>query len=408
MKNKRKFFHAKVVFVAVVTGQAMSINVTAQEADNFQANCKLLTADRVFDGDVLHSDAAVLVDENIVLRVESASELAGSCRNEFSLGDATILPGFIESHAHVTYQHIPKDVVLKHGVTTVRDTGGALHFPEGGNGELRLLSSGPVLQATGGYPNNMFAGSDDPHTENADTPAEGRSLVNLAAEGGAVSIKVALEPGGEFGAPWSGGHGTGAGPTPWPILDQATVNAIVEEAHLLGLNVVAHVGENMGVERALIAGVDEFAHIPCAEVNPDLLQQAVDQGVKMITTLDTLSNCQGIDINTRTLASMGADFLYGSEIAHQDVPWGINAEELNRILGLSSGGPPDFNDRLNVVRSATSKAGENLRIPGLGTLTEDAPADIIAVKGNAFENFKPLEYPSLVISGGKVVVNNFK
>jgi len=44
----------------------------------------------------------------------------------------------------------------------------------------------------------------------------------------------------------------------------------------------------------------------------------------------------------------------------------------------------------------------------LGTLTEDAPADIIAVKGNFFENFKPLEYPDLVISGGKVVVSNFE
>ena len=408
MKNRRSLFHPKFVLAAIVTGQAISINVTAQEGNNSQAECRLLTADRVFDGDVLHFDAAVLVDENKIVGVGNAAELAGSCRNEMNLGDATVLPGFIESHAHVTYQHIPKDVVLRHGVTTVRDTGGALHFPEGGDGELRLLSSGPVLQATGGYPNNLFAGSDDPHTENADTPAEGRSLVNLAAEGGAVSIKVALEPGGELGAPWSGGHGTGAGPTPWPILDQVTVNAIVEEAHLLGLNVIAHVGENIGFERALIAGVDELAHIPCAEVNPALLQRAVDQGVKVITTLDTLSNCQGIDINTRTLASLGADFLYGSEIAHQDVPWGINAEELNRILSLTSGGPPDLNDRLDVLRAATSKAGENLGIPGLGALTEDAPADIIAVKGNVFENFKPLEYPDLVISGGKVVVNNFE
>ena len=214
MKNKRNLFHPKFLLATIVAGQAMSINVMAQEGDNFQACCKLLTADRLFDGDLLHSDAALLVDENKVLRVGNASELAGSCRNAINLGDATILPGFIESHAHVTYQRIPKDVVLRHGVTTVRDTGGALHFPEGGNGELRLLSSGPVLQATGGYPNNMFAGSDDPHTENADTPEEGRSLVNLAAEGGAVSIKVALEPGGELGAPWSGGHGIAAEPTP--------------------------------------------------------------------------------------------------------------------------------------------------------------------------------------------------
>ena len=50
----------------------------------------------------------------------------------------------------------------------------------------------------------------------------------------------------------------------------------------------------------------------------------------------------------------------------------------------------------------------DLGIPGLGTLAKDAPADIIAVKGNPFEKFKLLEYPDLVLSGGRVIVNNFK
>ena len=415
-------FKPKYVLAVILTSQALSFNVMAKEGNNLQADCKLLTADRVFDGNILHHDAAVLIDDEKVVRVGNAEELDRLCRKVTHLGDATILPGFIESHAHVTFQHVSKDVVLKHGVTTVRDTGGALHFPEGGKGELRLLSSGPIIQATGGYPNNLFGGGDgdNHHAEDivgfeADTPEEGRNLVNHFAEAGAVIIKIALEPGGEHGAPWSGGQGHDIGSdTPWPIMDQETVNAIVEEAHLLGLNVTAHVGENIGVERALIARVDEFAHIPCAEItgtveNPDLLQRAVDQEVKMVTTLDTLSNCHGIDINTHILTQKGAEFLYGSEIGHNDVPWGINAEEMLRTLHLTSGEDGiDFGEVLNVFRAATSKAGENLGIPGLGTLTEDAPADIIAVKGDPFVKFKPLEYPDLVISGGKIVVNNFK
>ena len=48
----------------------------------------------------------------------------------------------------------------------------------------------------------------------------------------------------------------------------------------------------------------------------------------------------------------------------------------------------------------TSKAGERLGIPLLGTLQTGAPADLIAVKGNPFERFKILEYPDLVIAGG--------
>jgi imidazolonepropionase-like amidohydrolase len=62
---------------------------------------------------------------------------------------------------------------------------------------------------------------------------------------------------------------------------------------------------------------------------------------------------------------------------------------------------------LELFRTATSKAGEHLGLAPLGTLTRGAPADIIAVRGNPFENFKPLEYPDLVISGGRVVVNKF-
>jgi len=413
MKNNHSFFKPNLILASILASQALSFNALA-DTDH---KCRVYKAARVFDGDMLYTDASVMITRGKIKQVGTLNEFDGLCTREMDLGDSTILPGFIESHAHVTFQNVSKDVVLKHGVTTVRDTGGALHFPEGGRGELRLLSSGPILQATGGYPNNLFAGGDgdDHHATNivafeADTPEEGIHLVNHFAEAGAVVIKVALEPGGEHGAPWSaGGHGHDTGSdTPWPIMNQETVNAIVDQAHNLGLKVTAHVGENTGVERALEAGVDEFTHIPCAAIDPALLQRAVDQEVKMVTTLDTLSDCHGIDVNTHILTHKGAEFIYGSEIGHNDVPWGINAEEMHRILHLTSGESIDFNDVLNVFRAATSKAGENLGIPGLGTLTEGAPADIIAVKGNPFVKFKPLEYPDLVISGGKVVVNNFK
>ena len=41
-------------------------------------------------------------------------------------------------------------------------------------------------------------------------------------------------------------------------------------------------------------------------------------------------------------------------------------------------------------------------------MTPGAPADIIAVKGNPFKRFKILEYPDLVMSGGRTIVNKFK
>jgi imidazolonepropionase-like amidohydrolase len=108
-----------------------------------------------------------------------------------------------------------------------------------------------------------------------------------------------------------------------------------------------------------------------------------------------------------SLASKGAKFIYGSEVAHDNVPWGINGEEMHMILHLTSGDSIDFPDVLNVFKSVTSEAGKNLGIPKLGTLVAGAPADIIAVKGNPIERFKLLEYPDLVMSGGQVVVNKY-
>jgi len=58
---------------------------------------------------------------------------------------------------------------------------------------------------------------------------------------------------------------------------------------------------------------------------------------------------------------------------------------------------------IEVLKSATSKAGQHLNIHLLGTLKNGAPADIIAIKGDLQHGLKALEYPTFVMSGGKVI-----
>ena len=99
-----------------------------------------------------------MIEGNKITQVGTPEELSGRCGNRINLGNATILPGFIESHAHITFQNVRKDSVLEHGITTVQDTGGPLMAAEGGQGNLRLLSTGPIIQAPGGYPLNVFGG----------------------------------------------------------------------------------------------------------------------------------------------------------------------------------------------------------------------------------------------------------
>ncbi|MDN5845426.1 MAG: amidohydrolase family protein [Candidatus Nitrosocosmicus sp.] len=385
--------------------------------------CYVLAADRLFDGYTLYPNKqqpdtnTVLIKGEKVVRIGAFDNLKKECNNRVSLGDFTIMPGFIESHAHITFGDIPKNKVLEHGITTAQDTGGPMLPSEGGNGTLRLLSVGPIIQAPGGYPLNIFGGTSGldqiGYTVTSVTGAE--NLVQKLVDGGSTAIKIALEPGGEEGAPWIMPHGPDHVPaTPWPILSQEIVNAIVTKAHSLDKRVIAHVGEEIGFQRAVNAGVDEMAHIPCAPIPESLMRDAVAKGITFVTTVDTLSSCVGTHANLHLLAQIlennqgtRSEIIYGSEIAHEDVPWGINGHELQSILHLTSGESIDFDDVVKVIRSATSQGGKHLGVDNkLGTLSSGAPADLIIVRGNPFMDFKLLEYPDLVMSGGHIVIDH--
>lgn len=141
--------------------------------------------------------------------------------------------------------------------------------------------------------------------------------------------------------------------------------------------------------------------MPCSELDDVLIEQAGRRQLKIVTTLDTMSRCGAVLTNARKLAQAGAKFLYGAEIAHVDIPWGIDAQELQLIQHVTGMSVEE------VLRAATSEAGKELGMAPLGNLTAGAPADIIAVSGDPEENLKILEYPDLVVSGGVFVVNNF-
>lgn len=376
----------------------------------------LIRAARIFDGYKLLIDADVLISDGRIIRIDKSEAFKDLDAKTLDLGDATLLPGFIELHAHLAFQQVPAETVLRHGITTLRDVGGPLHQPYGGDGSLRVLTSGPIITAPEGYPIPSL-GEADIATPVADEQ-QARETVRKLVEGGAAVIKVALEPGGEAGAPWSGGYAHGHGqhdahstshghapvhgkPADWPLLPENVVKAIVDEAHKLNRKVAAHLAEERGAQIALNAGIDEWAHTPCEELPEIQLKQAVAQQVKIVSTIDTLAKCPGVISNIKHLKALGAEILYGAEIAHPDIPWGIDGQELLYLQHLAGMQP------LDVLRTATSKAGLHLNMPLLGTLQPGAPADLIAVKGDPTQKLKLLEYPDLVISGGKIVVDRF-
>ncbi len=368
----------------------------------------LIRVDRLYDGYGFQGNSSVLITDGKVSRVDTPPlDESNHTGQIVDLGDATLFPGFIELHAHSSLKKIPHETLLRHGITTIRDLNGVVHQPYGGDGNLRVLTSGPSITVPGGYPISVL-GKSSPSIA-VTTEAEARAAVVNNVEGGAVVIKITLEPGFEKGAPWSGGKSHSPIPVardqhaqPWPMLSEELVIAIVDEAHKHDRKVIAHVGESRGAEIALNAGVDEWAHMPCDVIPFEILERAVKQGVIIITTMDALARCSGTFENARVLDSLDAKFLYGAEVAHQDIPRGIDAQELIYIMQMTGKPMPEL------LQLATSQAGEYLGIPLLGTIQAGAPADMIAIRGSVMNrNIKALEYPDFVMSGGVIVMNNF-
>jgi imidazolonepropionase-like amidohydrolase len=291
------------------------------------------------------------------------------------LGDATILPGFIDLHVHV------QSGMLRHGFTTLRNVGISLAdlrrhpYVEPG---LRASFSGPLISVKNGYPEVAW-GPDI--ARDVTSPADARAAVRELVDSGAAWIKIALDSD-------RGGL---------PMLSVAEVRTIVDEAHAHGLKVTAHAEWNDGVQRAVAGGVDELAHIPCGADETQLRTLAA-RHVPIVATFHVIQNyyggCQGV--GSEFLALRG-QLLYGTDVGNPRIPYGIDVEELR--LMKSAGLKPE-----EVLAAATAAAGRELGDDQLGTLVEGAPADVIAVRGDARAFRTDMASPLIVISGGHLRV----
>jgi len=207
--------------------------------------------------------------------------------------------------------------------------------------------AGALLTAPGGYP--VRSGWAPPGAaREVGGPREARRAVREQVMAGASRIKVALN--------------SEAGET----VDDATLDAIVEEAVTSGLSVVAHAQGTGQTARAVRAGVTQLAHTPFSERVPaTAIDDAVARSMSWISTLDihgwgapTRDHDTAVD-NLRRFHAAGGRVLYGTDLGNGPLPLGVNARELAALLSAGL-------DATTVLRSI---AGD----PGDDHLADEAP-----------------------------------
>ena len=161
-----------------------------------------------------------------------------------------------------------------------------------------------------------------------------------------------------------------------PVLDDATLAAVVAHAHAAGTTVTAHTQGVGQAERAFAAGVDRLAHAPWSERLGDDLLTAMAGTQQWVSTLDIHGwGNYGADFataqdNLRRFHALGGTVLYGTDLGNGALPVGINIRELRALQGAGL-------DDDDLVRSIAGDgaAGFGQRISFIpGERSADVPA----------------------------------
>ena len=355
------------------------------------------------------------------------------------LGDATLLPGFIDAHVHLDmemsddwYRDFFQDVMrfpaeqahyaalyarrtLEAGFTTVRDVGSVDYVALGLRNAInagiaegpRMLIANYAISSTGGHADQAPFPPDrvkpaGPIQGVCNGPAECRAAVRYQIKYGADLIKFMP----------SGGVLSLSDPVDVPELTQEEMNAVVSEAHAWHRKVAAHCHGDQAAKMAIAAGVDSIEH--GSFLQEDTLRQMKEKGVYLVPTLfagywvgekaDRFP--PAIAAKARAAAAqmqsmfqhavkVGVKVAFGTDSAVE--PHGLDAQEFS--LMVKNGMTP-----AHALLAATAAAADLLGLADkIGTLETGKLADLVAVPGDPLQDIRQTEKVTFVMQGGKVV-----
>lgn len=346
-------------------------------------------------------DAVVALDDGRVVAAGRAAEV-GDYRGAktFDAGGMTVMPGFVNAHAHSRYVSIREtEGWTRAGITTVRDLAGPVQElvarREAGREDPalpELIVSGPMLTVQGGHPFPIY-GEEYPALA-VSGPEDAAREVNRLLDTGADGVKIVV----------SGRTDTG-----WPELSDAEIRAITDAAHARGAWVSAHVDTASGLRRAVENGVDDAAHSPRDRIPEDLISLMVERDVALVPTIDVYENIaeeNGTTAqwnaetrpvmydNLRRFEAAGGTLALGDDFGNPGVELGMMTDEIEHWL--AAGLPP-----LRVLSAATEGGASVAGIEGrTGTLEPGKEADVLVVDGDPLAEIDALRRVSLVVQNG--------
>jgi imidazolonepropionase-like amidohydrolase len=352
------------------------------------------------------------------------------------LSKSTVMPGLIDAHVH-TYrdgenpgQHALNGLAaaqrdLDAGFTSLRDMDSG-----GGFGTVDLrdlidygLVSGPRMQVVGQSLNNRnMAYATDPEssryytgrTEGKDIngPWLARAAVREAKQHGVDSIKIYSTE--DYEGPEHLWRADGSFQV-FPSLTVEEAEAIVDEAHRVGLKVGCHSYLGTANDPCLIAGVDSPQHL--MQLDAAGIKMLKDKHLIFTPTIDDLihldqedlaatngrnSRAKMLEAAFRLAHTNGIPIAFGSGSTGTAIPFGKAGDQFAWMVkwGMTPA------EALSTSYIVAPRDMNNHFERQVGTIEKGKYADVIAVKGNPLEDVTEMERVKFVMKGGRVVRDN--
>lgn len=395
----------------------------------------VLSCGKVFDGisDRLVGPVEILVDNGSIAEIgRSVHRPSGA--TVIDLSDRTTVPGFIDTHVHLTMdasnlamQTLESSAAkalkglntarayMRYGFTTLRDCGSMdPEFPtvdlrNALNGGLvggpRLIVAAHVLSSTAG------------HGDVGGFYASRWGLPISATADDAGRIKQLVRREHTFGGDWIKTSNTGGYFSPGDDPARVTwfddeMNVLVATARQLGMPVAVHTGAADGCKQAIRAGARSLEHAYL--IDREGLEMAEGAGAYIVPTMQmTREDLRALHAHTlpcqavwkfsrdnenilgsqRLIAASDVNIAYGTDCGMFPFSHGILEFQAMVAAGLSP---------LRALKAATSVAAEMLNQDDIGVLAVGKQADIIAMPGDPLADISATAKVDFVMKGGVV------